>query len=663
MAEQPGNNKNKKKKNKDCWDKNCPDGGVEENPSLLRRFQKKPYRYTIIFILATILIVALVNSFIPGSGVRSIQIEFSLFKEKIKDGEIVRVEMAPDRYTGFTATAEEYQTAREEADRGFGFGGAAAGAAELPVRYTTTPVDDPGFISLLDENDVVYYAVQPQSSPFLGILLNWLFPLILLFAIWRFIFRRMGGGAGADVMSFGRNKSQIVAEGDTGVRFGDVAGADESKAELEEVVDFLQNPARYTDIGGKIPKGVLLVGAPGTGKTLLARAVAGEAGVPFFRMSGADFVEMFVGVGAARVRDLFRQARQKAPCIIFIDELDAIGKARGYGMGGNDEREQTLNQLLVEMDGFDARTGVILLAATNRPEILDPALLRPGRFDRQVLVDKPDLQGRVAILAIHTVGVKLNPNVDLEKVARATPGLVGADLANIVNEAALLAVRDGRKEVLQEDFSRAIEKVIAGLEKRNRLIHPKERKIVAFHETGHALVAHFTPGSDPVEKVSIVPRGLGALGYTLQLPSEERYLITQSELIARVDVLLAGRAAEEIVFDEISTGAANDLTKATDIIKKMITEYGMSKKFSNVYLPYKQGSPFLGDQQYTINREYSEATQQYIDEEIARLVSERYSAVKKLLTEKKLLLEQIADRLMEVETIEGEDFRKLAEAG
>ncbi len=663
MAEQPGNDKNKKKKNKDCWDKNCPDGGVEENPSLLRRFQKKPYRYTIIFILATILIVALVNSFIPDNGVRSIQIEFSLFKEKIKDGEIVRVEMAPDRYTGFTATAEEYQTAREEADRGFGFGGGAAGAAELPVRYTTTPVDDPGFISLLDENNVEYYAVQTQSSPLIGVLLNWLFPLVLLFVIWRFVFRRMGGGAGADVMSFGRNKSQIVAEGDTGVRFGDVAGADESKAELEEVVDFLQNPTRYTDIGGKIPKGVLLVGAPGTGKTLLARAVAGEAGVPFFRMSGADFVEMFVGVGAARVRDLFRQARQKAPCIIFIDELDAIGKARGYGMSGNDEREQTLNQLLVEMDGFDARTGVILLAATNRPEVLDPALLRPGRFDRQVLVDKPDLQGRVAILRIHSVGVKLNPGVDLEKVARATPGLVGSDLANIVNEAALLAVRDGRKEVLQEDFSRAIEKVTAGLEKRNRLIHPKERKIVAFHETGHALVAHFTPGSDPVEKISIVPRGLGALGYTLQLPSEERYLITQSELIARVDVLLAGRASEEIVFAEISTGAANDLTKATDIIKKMITEYGMSEKFSNVYLPYKQGSPFLGDQQYTVNREYSEATQQYIDEEIARLVSERYSAVKELLTEKKLLLEQIADRLMEVETIEGEDFRKLAEAG
>jgi cell division protease FtsH len=438
-----------------------------------------------------------------------------------------------------------------------------------------------------------------------------------------------------------------------------MAGADEAKAELVEVVDFLKNPGRYTAIGGKIPKGVLLVGAPGTGKTLLAKAVAGEAGVTFFRMNGADFVEMFVGVGAARVRDLFKQAREKAPCIIFIDELDAIGRTRSAVMGSNDEREQTLNQLLVEMDGFDSRTGVIILAATNRPEILDPALLRPGRFDRQVLVDKPDLVGREAILRIHSRNVKLADNVELDRVARSTPGFVGADLANLVNEAALRAVREGREQVIQEDFGASIEKVIAGLEKKNRLINPREREIVAHHETGHALIAHYTAGADPVEKISIVPRGMSALGYTLQLPVEDRYLMTEEELYGKIDVLLGGRAAEKLIFDQISTGAANDLSRATDIAKRMITDYGMSEKFSNMSLPYRRESTFLGEENYALQREYSEKTQQYIDEETARIIAERYKRVQNLLRSKETVLKKVAQRLLDSEVIEADEFGKI----
>jgi len=572
-------------------------------------------------------------------------VEYSKFKELVKSGEIKRIEIRESYYTGLTLTKEEISSQTRE---------------EPIYIYRTAKVEDPNFVELLDSAGVEYYAVPQKSNPLLNLLLNWVVPIIFLIVIWRILFKRIGT-LGPDVMSFGRNRAQIVAEGETGVRFSDVAGADEAKMELEEVVDFLKNPKRYTSIGGKIPKGVLLVGSPGTGKTLLAKAVAGEAGVPFFRMSGADFVEMFVGVGAARVRDLFRQAKEKAPCIIFIDELDAIGKSRANTIGSNDEREQTLNQLLVEMDGFDSRTGVIILAATNRPEILDPALLRPGRFDRQVLVDKPDLNGREAILRIHTKGVKLDESVDLKKVARATPGLVGADLANIVNEAALLAVRNGKDRVFQEDFDAAIEKVIAGLEKKNRLINPRERRIVAFHETGHALVAFFTPGADPVEKISIVPRGLGALGYTLQLPTEERFLMTRQELLGKIDVLLGGRAAEEIIFREVSTGAANDLVKATDIAKKMITEYGMSERFNNVYLPYRKSSLFMGEEQYAVAREYSEATQQYIDEETARIIKERYQIVLRTLTENRENLEKIAERLLEVETIQADEFKKMVE--
>jgi cell division protease FtsH len=427
-----------------------------------------------------------------------------------------------------------------------------------------------------------------------------------------------------------------------------------------EVVDFLKSPVKYTSIGGKIPKGVLLVGPPGTGKTLMARAVAGEAQVPFFRMSGADFVEMFVGVGAARERDLFKQAREKAPCIIFIDELDAIGKSRINSIsGGNDEREQTLNQLLVEMDGFDGTSGLIIVAATNRPDVLDPALLRPGRFDRQVLVDRPDLAGREQILLIHSKLVKLGPTVDIAAIARSTSGFVGADLANIVNEAALLAVRAGRKLVEQQDFYEAIEKTIAGLQKKTRVLKPEERKLTAYHEAGHALVAAFTPNSDPVQKISIIPRGF-ALGYTLQMPVEDRYTVTRSDLLGKIDVLLGGRIAEEMVSGQYSTGAANDLTKATDIARKMITDYGMSERFRNVALT-SRGAGMLGEaaQEPMFQREYAESTQQYIDEEIARIIEGEYQHATEILEQNRAVLNRVADVLLEKETIDAKEFSLL----
>jgi cell division protease FtsH len=486
-------------------------------------------------------------------------------------------------------------------------------------------------------------------------------PIAFFIFIWRFLMKRLGT-MGGNVLSVGQNRAVIVAEGDIVTRFNDVAGVDEAKEELVEVVDFLKSPQKYTEIGGKIPKGVLLVGPPGTGKTLLARAVAGEAGVSFFRMSGADFVEMFVGVGAARVRDLFKQARDKAPCIIFIDELDAIGKSRINNIaGGNDEREQTLNQLLVEMDGFDGTSGLIILAATNRPDVLDPALLRPGRFDRQVLVDRPDLKGREAILRIHSKPVKLDPGVDLSVVARVTSGFSGADLANIVNEAALLAVRAGRRLVSQKDFDEAIEKTVAGLQKKTRVLKPEERRLTAYHEAGHALVAAFTPNADPVQKISIIPRGF-ALGYTLQLPLEDRYTVTRSDLLGRIDILLGGRIAEEMVSGEYSTGAASDLTKATDIARKMITDYGMSDRFRNVALT-SRGTGMTGEQRQEpmFQREYAESTQQYVDEEIARMVETEYGKTRAVLDQRRQTLDRVAAALLEKETLDEKEFRALLE--
>ena len=621
----------------------------DKKPQSFRPLRGGKYGPMLGYLVATLLIITAMNYFLaPKQNISDV--DFSTFKEKIEKGEIKRVEMTPSYYMGFTITKEDAQKLQNSKDQ-------KVTAAQTQI-YKTTPVQDQSFVQLLDSKDVEYYAVLPKNHPLLGIFLTWILPFAVLFLLWRFMSRRMGS-LGQNVMTFGQNKTRVIAEGDTGVRFGDVAGAEESKAELVEVVDFLKNPGRYTAIGGRIPKGVLLVGAPGTGKTLLARAVAGEAGVTFFRISGSEFVEMFVGVGAARVRDLFQQARAKAPCIIFVDELDAIGKSRSTGISTNDEREQTLNQLLVEMDGFDARTGVIIIAATNRPEVLDPALLRPGRFDRQIVVDKPDLAGREQILRLHSKGVKLDASVNLRDVARRTAGFVGADLANLVNEAAIHAVRAERQRVVQEDFDDAFEKMVAGLEKKNRLINPKERRIVAYHETGHALIAFLTAGADPVEKISIVPRGIGALGYTMQLPTEERFLMTEGELYGKIDVLLGGRACEQLVFGEISTGAANDLNKAADIARRMITDFGMSEKFRNVSLPSRKQSPFLGEDNYTISREYSENTQQYVDEQMARIIDERYQIVTELLRENRSSIEKIAEQLLKVEVLDGQEFARL----
>ena len=579
-------------------------------------------------------------------------IDFSEFKARIASGEIKRVELTDSYFTGYTTTRPRESSSPTMLRNPY------SGPADMV--YRTVPINDPEIIKLMDEKNVAYYAVSREGSTILNIIFSWVLPIAFFLFIWRFFIKRIGN-MGGNVLSVGQNKGVIVAEGDIKTRFSDVAGVDEAKEELMEVVDFLKNSTKYTEIGGKIPKGVLLVGPPGTGKTLLARAVAGEAGVSFFRISGAEFVEMFVGVGAARVRDLFKQARDKGGGIIFIDELDAIGKSRINNIaGGNDEREQTLNQLLVEMDGFDATSGLIILAATNRPDVLDPALLRPGRFDRQVLVDRPDLTGREAILRIHSKLVKLAPEVDIAAVARGTSGFVGADLANIVNEAALLAVRNGRKLVVQKDFEEAIEKTVAGLQKKTRVIKTEERRIVAYHETGHALVAAFTPGSDPVQKISIIPRGFGALGYTLQMPIEDRYLMTEDELLGKINVLLGGRAAEEIIFGIVSTGAANDLTKATDIARKMITDYGMSGRFKNVALT-QRGAGMMGNyvQEPVFHREYSEATQQYVDEEIARMVETQYGEVKEKLSSSRSLLETVAEQLLEKETLDEKEFKSL----
>jgi cell division protease FtsH len=648
-------NRTESRKEPPCWQKPDPDKncGVQRMKWLFGRFNRKQQHFSLLYFLLVLGVLWLLNAFLQTREIVSI-IEFSDFKAKIASGEIRRVQMSRDEYTGFTLTRE--QLAQNQKKEKF-----FSRLNDSIKVYKAVPVEDASFVPLLDSLKVEYYAKIEKQNPFLTFLLSWILPMIFMIFIWRLLFRRMGNNSAMGVMNFGNNRSQLVAEGDIKVRFDDVAGIDEAKEELSEVVDFLKKPEKYTTIGGKIPKGVLLVGPPGTGKTLCARAVAGEAGVPFFKMSGADFVEMFVGVGAARVRDLFRQAREKSPCIIFIDELDAIGKARGsMAVGGHDEREQTLNQLLVEMDGFDSRSGVIILAATNRPEILDPALLRPGRFDRQILVDKPDLKGREEILKRHVKDIKLDASVDLHDIAARTPGFAGADLENLANEAALLAVRNNRDRVLQQDFENAIEKLIAGLEKKNRIMNPKEREIVAHHETGHALIAAFTPGADPVKKITIVPRGLGALGYTMQVPIEDRFLMSERELLGKIDVLLGGRAAEDIIFNEISTGASNDIVRATDIARKMITDYGMSDKFRNMALQSHAGPNFLGTAPGAgQQREYSEQTQQYIDDTVASVIDDRYTHVKEILGAKKDILLKVAKKLLEKETVGETEFLEL----
>jgi len=522
-----------------------------------------------------------------------------------------------------------------------------AGKTRLP--FQTTKVEDPGLTAELEAAKIPFSG--EVTSNWLPTILSWVVPVGLFFLLWSYLGRKIGSGSGG-LMQIGKSKAKVYIEKETGVTFADVAGIDEAEEEVAEVVGFLKDPDKYQRLGGHIPKGVLIVGPPGTGKTLLARAVAGEAGVPFFSLTGSDFVEMFVGVGAARVRDLFMQAVKSAPSIIFIDELDAIGKARGVSMvTGNDEREQTLNQLLAEMDGFDPNQGVIIMAATNRPEILDAALLRPGRFDRQILVDRPDIKGRTKILQLHAKKVKLSADLDLAVVAAKTPGFVGADLANIVNEAALLAARQDKESIDMAEFDEAIERVVAGLQKRSHVINPKEKKTVAYHESGHALVAELVPGADPVSKISIIPRGIAALGYTTQLPTEDRYLMTRSELLARIDVLLGGRVAEEIVFGDISTGAQNDLQRATEIARTMITQFGMSEKLGLATLEGPRHATFLMVPTQS-PKEYSEETARLIDAEVKQILSEAHTKARDILLAHRAALEELAKLLLEKEVVD-----------
>ena len=525
-----------------------------------------------------------------------------------------------------------------------------------PGNFVTTRID-PGFAQELEKQGVTFRGGSDEN--FFTTLLSWVLPALIFFGIWIFLMRRMaGGGLGAGgLMSIGKSRAKIYVEKDTKTTLADVAGVDEAKAEVQEIIDFLKDPKEYSVLGARLPRGILLVGPPGTGKTLLARAIAGEAGVTFLSISGSEFVEMFVGVGAARVRDLFEQARKMAPCIIFIDELDAMGRARGAGpmAGGHDEKEQTLNQLLVELDGFDPSEGIILLAATNRPEILDPALLRPGRFDRQILVDRPDKQGRIQILQVHVKKIKLDPEVKLEQIASLTPGFTGADLANLVNEAALLATRRRAQTVTMADFSNAIERIVAGLEKKNRLLNPKERRTVAYHELGHALTALSLPGADPVHKVSIIPRGVGALGYTIALPTEDRYLMTVAELESKMTVLLGGRAAEQLVFGEISTGAADDLVKATDIARSMVTRYGMEQNIGQVALETQRG-PYLGLPVEGGGRRFSEDTAREIDVAVRERIERTYQKALEILRARRGELESLAAKLLEKETLTAEEL-------
>jgi cell division protease FtsH len=526
--------------------------------------------------------------------------------------------------------------------------------------FNATRIEDPKLIEDLDAASVKY--TGELVSRWLPEILGWIVPLLLLFGVWSFFFRRMSGAEGG-VMSFARSKHRVFSEDDVKVSFADVAGVDEAEQELKEIVEFLKNPKKYTTLGGRIPKGVLLVGPPGTGKTLLARAVAGEAKVPFFSLSGSEFVEMFVGVGAARVRDLFSQAEAKAPCIIFIDELDALGRARVQSpMGSHEEREQTLNQLLAEMDGFDSRKATIIMGATNRPEVLDPALLRPGRFDRQVLVDKPDVKGREEVLRIHTKNVKLSTEVDLKVVAARTAGFAGADLANLVNEAALLAARKDKTAVEARDFDEAIDRLIAGLEKK-RVMSQKEREIVAYHESGHAIVATAIPGMDPVHKISIVQRGFGALGYTMQLPLEDRYLMQRRDLLNQLAVLLGGRTAEEIALGEISTGAQNDLQRATDIARAMVTEWGMSDALGAINYDGHKRSKFLDIPIGPERGAYAEDTGRLIDSEVKRIMTDAHEEARRILTGKRDSLESVTRRLLEIEVMEGAELRDMMGVG
>ncbi|MEL7313837.1 MAG: ATP-dependent zinc metalloprotease FtsH4 [Cyanobacteria bacterium J06559_3] len=594
----------------------------------------------ILFLISTGFLI--INLIFPSLFAPPIPREpYSMFIHQVQENEVTRVSVGQDII--------RYQVKDDNGEPG--------------QVYSTTPIFDLQLPKLLEENGVEFAAVPPPQNRWFTSLLSWVIPPLIFVGVWRFFIARGAGGA-QGALSIGKSRAKAYVEDEaTKTTFADVAGVEEAKAELVEIVDFLKTPRRFTQLGAKIPKGVLLVGPPGTGKTLLGKAVAGEAGVPFFSISGSEFIELFVGVGSSRVRDLFEQAKKQAPCIVFIDELDAIGKSRSSGgfYGGNDEREQTLNQLLTEMDGFNAGdTTVIVLAATNRPETLDPALLRPGRFDRQVLVDRPDLNGREAILKIHAQNVKLASEVDLKAIATRTPGFAGADLANLVNEAALLAARNNHSAVEQADFAEAIERVVAGLEKKSRVLSDKEKKIVAYHEVGHALVGAVMPGTDQVAKISIVPRGMAALGYTLQLPTEERFLRDEAELKGQIATLLGGRSAEELVFGSITTGAANDLQRATDLAEQMVTTYGMSKVLGP--LAYDRGSQntFLDNGMMpNPRRAVSAETAKEIDREVKGLVEEGHQLALQILRTNRDLLEQTATQLLQAEVVEGETLQKL----
>jgi len=617
-------------------------------------------------------IVMLESLFFSGTDVK--ELSYSRFRQLLDADRLQNVIVESDRIFGLekpplatkspaadkgtAKPASDFQPARKQAPWYLNlnlFGKDANAPAEQ--QFVVVRVDDPHLIDDLQAHGVDYRGKIETHwlSHFLG---NWILPLVFFILLGRFLMARMGKGAG--FLDVGKNKARIYAADESQkVTFEDVAGVDEAVEEVKEVVSFLKEPQRYTRLGAKLPKGILLVGPPGTGKTLLARAVAGEADVPFFNLSGSDFVEMFVGVGAARVRDLFKDAKGKAPCIIFIDELDAVGKNRSQGiaLGGNDERENTLNQLLTEMDGFDPQAGIIIMGATNRPEVLDPALLRPGRFDRQILVDRPDLTGRRAIFAVHTRDLILDEHVDFHKLAAETPGFAGAEIANVCNEAALLASRKEGGAVYQVDFQDAIERVVAGLEKKNKLINPHERQVVAYHESGHAIVGHLTPGADPVQKVSIIPRGIGALGYTLQTPLEDRFLMSRSELMGKIKGLLGGRAAEELVYGDVSTGASNDLEKVADIVRNMLTVYGMSTQMPNRSLVEKGRNSFLDQGASTQRR--SEKLEALLDRETQDIINAAYQAARQVLSDHRPELEAMAHLLLEKEKIDAQDIQRV----
>ncbi|RPI10544.1 MAG: ATP-dependent metallopeptidase FtsH/Yme1/Tma family protein [Zetaproteobacteria bacterium] len=605
-------------------------------------------RFSIWYFVAAFVVLLAVESFVMGAITENLT--YNEFKALLRAGKVTEVTLTDKVITGrLRQEGLEGVLPNEKISEIRRFGGGEQ-------RFVVVRVDDPALVRELEEAKV-RFAGRLQST-WVTALLSWVLPALVFVGIWMFFMKRMGAASG--LVSLGKSKAKVYMEKQTGVTFQDVAGIDEARAELMEIVDFLKTPDRYKRLGGKIPKGVLLAGAPGTGKTLLAKAVAGEAGVPFFSMSGSEFVEMFVGMGAARVRDLFAQAQQKAPCIIFIDELDALGKARGMNpMGGHDEREQTLNQLLVEMDGFETNKGVIIMAATNRPEILDPALLRPGRFDRQVVLDRPDLKGREKILQVHTKNVSMGPDVNLVEIAARTAGFVGADLANLVNEAALRAARRGSEKVAMQDFDEAAERVVAGLERKSRVMNPVEKETVAYHEAGHALVAESRPNADRVSKVSIIPRGVAALGYTLQTPTEDRYLMRRAELLDRIDVLLGGRVAEESVFGDISTGAQNDLQRVTDLARHMVTQYGMSETLGLVTFEEPRTNPFLNVSGMGRAREYSEKTAQAIDDEVCTIVANARERVRETLTARRAALDAMAKLLLEKEAIDRKDLEAL----